>query len=190
MKYLLLLFLTVSISSKELINTSETEARIYYSVDNQWTILTENFDETKPFIAKGFYNDILDTNGWDKLAITTTPHLNDDLQAEPAGRLEGYLSKDRILMHYHNVASFTGDLTDNEKEFFQKQFDFIKSSYEKTPENPHIYNAHLVYLQFKGMVDEYNKQQVDEANKISEIEFNIMTAFGDMIEIHEKFKIF
>ena len=47
MKYLLLLFLTVSISSKELINTSETEARIYYSVDNQWTILTENFDETK-----------------------------------------------------------------------------------------------------------------------------------------------
>ena len=38
------------------------------------------------------------------------------------------------------------------------------------------------------MVDEYNKQQVDEANKISEIEFNIMTAFGDMIEIHEKFK--
>ena len=188
MKYLLLLFLTVSISSKELINTSETEARIYYSVDNQWTILTENFDETKPFVAKGFYNDIFDTNGWDKLAITTNSQFNDDLQAEAAGRLEGYLSKDRILMHYHNVASFTGDLTDNEKEFFQKQFDFIKSSYEKTPENPHIYNAHLVYLQFKGMVDEYNKQQVDEANKISEIEFNIMTAFGDMIEIHEKFK--
>ena len=38
------------------------------------------------------------------------------------------------------------------------------------------------------MVNEYNKQQVDEANKISEIEFNIMTAFGDMIEIHEKLK--
>ena len=115
MKYLLLLFLTVSISSKELINTSETEARIYYSVDNQWTILTENFDETKPFVAKGFYNDIFDTNGWDKLAITTNSQFNDDLQAEAAGRLEGYLSKDRILMHYHNVASFTGDLTDNEK---------------------------------------------------------------------------
>ena len=45
----------------------------------------------------GFYNDIFDTNGWDKLAITTNSQFNDDLQAEAAGRLEGYLSKDRIL---------------------------------------------------------------------------------------------
>lgn len=38
------------------------------------------------------------------------------------------------------------------------------------------------------MVDEYNARQTDGANKISEIDFNIMTAFGDMIEIRDKFK--
>ena len=118
MKYLLTLFFFFSISSKELINTSETEARIYYSVDNKWTILTENFDETKPYVAKGFYNDIFDTNGWDKLAITTNSQYNDILQAEAAGRLEDFLSKDRILMHYHNCVSISGALTEKEKAFF------------------------------------------------------------------------
>ena len=37
------------------------------------------------------------------------------------------------------------------------------------------------------MVDEYNNQQT-EFNRISETNFNLMAAFGDMIEIHNKYR--
>ena len=99
MKYLPLLFalLCLSIHSKEVKETVEVEARIYYSNEGAWSIVTENFDETKSYVAKAFYDKKFEEYGWDELHITTNKIFSDQLQAEAAGRLEGYLTKDRIL---------------------------------------------------------------------------------------------
>ena len=189
MKYLPLLFalLCLSIHSKEVKETVEVEARIYYSNEGTWSIVTENFDETKAYVAKAFYDKKFEEYGWDELHITTNKIFSDQLQAEAAGRIEGYLTKDRILYHYENLLSIQGELSYKEKAFFNKQRDFILEEYARNPYEPHIYNAYLIYLQFKGMVDEYNNQQT-EFNRISETNFNLMAAFGDMIEIHDKYR--
>lgn len=189
MKYhfLILGFLVISINSKKEIDTTEIEARISYDSTGTWKIVTDNFEEIN-YVATGYYNPVYEQKGFDILAITTNKIFSDDLQAEAAGRLEGFLSHDRINYHYKNIISIKGKLTSDERDFIKKQTEFMKSKYLENPDDPHIYNAHLIYLQFKGMVDEYNERTEIAEDKIDEIDFNIMTAFGDMIEIRSKYK--
>ena len=189
MKYhfLIIGLLIISINSKKEIDATEIEARISYDNTGTWKIVTDNFEEIN-YVATGYYNSVYEQKGFDIIAITTNKIFSDDLQAEAAGRLEGFLSRDRINYHYKNLISISGKLSNEERNFFQGQLDFIKSEYLKNPDDPHIYNAHLIYLQFKGMVEEYNARTEIAEDKIDEIDFNIMTAFGDMIEIRDKFK--
>ena len=189
MKYhfLIIGLLIISINSKKEIDATEIEARISYDNTGTWKIVTDNFEKIN-YVATGYYNSVYEQKGFDIIAITTNKIFSDDLQAEAAGRLEGFLSRDRINYHYKNLISISGKLSNDERNFFQGQMDFIKSEYLKNPDDPHIYNAHLIYLQFKGMVEEYNSRTEIAEDKIDEIDFNIMTAFGDMIEIRDKFK--
>ena len=112
MKYhfLIIGLLIISINSKKEIDATEIEARISYDNTGTWKIVTDNFEEIN-YVATGYYNSVYEQKGFDIIAITTNKIFSDDLQAEAAGRLEGFLSRDRINYHYKNLISISGKLS-------------------------------------------------------------------------------
>ena len=168
------LFIILSIFSL-IKNAEEIEGRIRIDGKGDWIIETQDFKEEYLYIATAFYTPNLEENGWDFLSIKTNNMFSDELQAEGAGRLEGSLTKDRIFNHYQNVLSLDGHLMEETAEFFRKQEEFLLSKKEEYNKDPVLYNAYLLYLQFKGIRDQYNLE-VTEDKKIDDIEFNLLNA--------------
>ena len=164
----------------------EIEARVRKNGKDEWIIETSDFSDTVLYIATAFYTPGLSENGWDFLSITTNNKFNDELQAEGAGRLEASLTKDRIYNHYTNMLSTAGSLKEETANFFIKQEEYILSKKNEYNSNPILYNAYLLYLQFKGLRDQYN-QEVDSTKEIKDVEFNVMNSFGDVFDINSKY---
>ena len=163
----------------------EIEARIRIDGKGKWIIENGQFSEDLLYVATAFYTPGLSETGWDFLSITTNNLFNDELQAEGAGRLEAALTKERIYNHYLNMLSTAGPLSDYATEFFKKQEEYILSKKSEYNENPIFYNAYLLYLQFKGLREQYN-EEVEESKKIDPIDFNVMNSFGDVMDIRKK----
>lgn len=180
-KILLLFLIICSANCAE-----EIEARIRIDGKGNWFIEKGEFLEENLYVATAFYNPSLDEVGWDFLSITTNNNFNDEIQAEGAGRLEASLTKERIFNHYTNMLSTAGHLKNETAEFFRKQEEYILSKKDEYSSDSVLYNAYLLYLQFKGLRDQYNKE-VEDSKKIDEIEFNVMNSFGDVFDINDKF---
>ena len=150
----------------------EIEGRIRIDGKQNWIIETE-FKEEYLYIATAYYTPSLSETGWDFLSITTNNIFSDELQAEAAGRLEAFLTKDRIYTHYNNMLSTIGPLKKETAEFFKRQEEFLLSKKNEYNSDPVLYNAYLLYLQFKGLRDQYNAE-VEEEKKIDDIEFNVL----------------
>ena len=180
---LFIIFLMPLISSK---NSEEIEGRIRIDGSGNFIIETSNFSDEFSYIATAFYTPSLGEIGWDTLSLTTNKNFRDELQAEAAGRLEASLTKDRIYSHYQNMLSTAGGLNDNAAKFFREQEYYLLSKKNEYNENPILYNAYLLYLQFKGLREQYNKE-VPEEKYIREIEFNVMNSFGDVFDINTKY---
>lgn len=181
-KILLLFLIICSANCAE-----EIEARIRIDGKGNWFIEKGEFLEENLYVATAFYNPSLDEVGWDFLSITTNNNFNDEIQAEGAGRLEASLTKERIFNHYTNMLSTAGHLKNETAEFFRKQEEYILSKKDEYSSDSVLYNAYLLYLQFKGLRDQYNKE-VEDSKKIDEIEFNVMNSFGDVFDINDKFR--
>ena len=183
LKYSLILLISIF----SLIKTAEEiEARIRLQGENQWIIETSPFSEEYRYIATAFYTKGISEIGWDFLSITTNNFFSDAIQAEAAGRLEGYLTKDSIYNHYQNMLSTVGHLQNETYNFFKKQEEYLLSKQKEYNDNSVLFNAYLLYLQFKGLRDQYNSE-VEVEKKIDDIEFNIMNSFGDLFDIKEKY---
>ena len=183
LKYSLILFISIF----SLIKTAEEiEARIRLQGENQWIIETSPFSEEYRYIATAFYTKGISEIGWDFLSITTNNFFSDTIQAEAAGRLEGYLTKDSIYNHYQNMLSTVGHLQNETYNFFKKQEEYLLSKKKEYNDNSILFNAYLLYLQFKGLRDQYNSE-AEQEKKIDDIEFNIMNSFGDLFDIKEKY---
>ena len=50
---------------------TEIEARIRLTSNNEFIIETQDFSESKLYIARAYYNNTLNETGWDTLSITT-----------------------------------------------------------------------------------------------------------------------
>ena len=167
-------------------SAEEIESRIRRNGKGEWIIETDNFSETTLYIATAFYTPSLEEIGWDYLSITTNNKFNDEIQAEGAGRLEASLTKERIFNHYTNMLSTAGSLKEETANFFIKQEEYILSKKNEYDSDPILYNAYLLYLQFKGLREQYNKE-VDSSKKIKDVEFNVMNSFGDVFDINSKY---
>ena len=183
LKYSLILFISIFSLIK---SAEEIEARIRLQGENQWIIETSPFSEEYRYIATAFYTKGISEIGWDFLSITTNNFFSDTIQAEAAGRLEGYLTKDSIFNHYQNMLSTVGHLQNETYNFFKKQEEYLLSKKKEYNDNSILFNAYLLYLQFKGLRDQYNSE-VEAEKKIDDIEFNIMNSFGDLFDIKEKY---
>ena len=170
----------------KLIKSKEIEGRIRIDNEKNWIIETENFSSDNLYIATAFYNPLLDESGWDILHLTTNKIFSDEIQAEGAGRLEASLTKERIFNHYTNAKSSNGILTDKVKDFFEKQEEYIIKMRNEEPNNIYYYNAYLIYLQFKGMREQYNKE-IEEEKKIEGMDLYLINSFGDLFEINASF---
>ena len=164
----------------------EIEARIRRDGKGNWYIEKGSFTEEYLYVATAFYTPSLSEVGWDFLSITTNNNFNDELQAEAAGRLEASLTKERIFSHYTNMLSTAGHLKPETANFFKRQEEFLLSKKSEYNSDPILYNAYLLYLQFKGLRDQYNKE-VEDSKKIDEIEFNVVNSFGDIFDIDSKY---
>ena len=180
-RFFLIFIIIYSINCAE-----EIEARIRIDGKGEWIIENGPFDEEYLYVATAFYTPNLSEVGWDFLSITTNNNFNDELQAEGAGRLEASLTKERIFNHYTNMLSTAGPLKEKTANFFKKQEEFLLSKKSEYNSNPILYNAYLLYLQFKGLRDQYNKE-VEESKKIEDIEFNVVNSFGDVFDINAKY---
>ena len=182
-KFTFILFFSIIISIK---SATETEARIRKLGNDQWLIETGPFSDAYQYIATAFYTNSLEETGWDFLSITTNNFFDDKIQAEAAGRLEGSLTKDRIFNHYTNMLSTAGALKTDTYNFFKRQEEFLLSKKDEYGDNSILFNAYLLYLQFNGLRDQYNKE-VSEDKQIDPIEFNVMNSFGDVFDIDAKY---
>ena len=181
---LLYIMLLIPIISPK--NSNEIEGRIRIDGDSNFIIETSNFSDEFSYIATAFYTPNLNETGWDFLSLTTNKNFRDELQAEAAGRLEASLTKERIYTHYQNMLSTAGGLNDNAAKFFREQEYYLLSKKNQYNENPILYNAYLLYLQYKGLREQYNKEMPEE-KYIREIEFNVMNSFGDVFDINTKY---
>ena len=184
----IIISLTISLffSLSKQTNIEEIEGRIRLDNQNNWIIETKNFSSDYLYVATAFYNPLLNEKGWDILHLTTNELFSDEIQAEGAGRLEASLTKERIYNHYLNAKSSNGILTDNVKNFFKEQEDYIIKMRNEEPNNIYFYNAYLIYLQFKGLRDQYNKE-VEGEKKLEGMELYLINSFGDLFEINSTF---
>ena len=170
----------------KLIKSKEIEGRIRLDNQNNWIIETENFSSDNLYIATAFYDPSLNEKGWDTLHLKTNKIFSDEIQAEGAGRLEASLTKERIFNHYTNAKSSNGIITDKVKDFFEKQEKYIIKMKNENPDNIYFYNAYLIYLQFKGMREQYNKE-IEKEKKLEGMELYLINSFGDLFEINQTF---
>ena len=170
----------------KLIKSKEIEGRIRLDNQNHWIIETENFSSDNLYIATAFYDPSLNEKGWDTLHLKTNKIFSDEIQAEGAGRLEASLTKERIFNHYTNAKSSNGIITDKVKDFFEKQEKYIIKMKNENPDDIYFYNAYLIYLQFKGMREQYNKE-IEKEKKLEGMELYLINSFGDLFEINQTF---
>ena len=182
------LFFNTILKIIETSSKNTIEGRIRITSKNTWIIETENFSEDYNYIATAYYESTLLETGWDTFAITTNNLFSDEIQAEAAGRLEASLTKDHIYNHYLNAKSSNGDIDENVINFFKNQEDYLINKYKENPNDVYYYNAYLLYKQFYGLRDQYNKEVSDE-KKIEDMKFNIINSFGDIFDIKAHFNI-
>lgn len=185
--YLLSLFLSVTLyHSKESHPFPSLDDVIHAGITRnkkgEWIISNEfNLD----LIATAKYTVGLEIIGWDLLAVKTNKNYPDDLQAEAAGRLEGYLTRRRIWNHWRNLNQKTWDgksMNESAKVFFLKQEEYIVEMFNSKPNDPVYANAYYLLRQLIGLRDAYN-EYVSEEMRIDPIEFHTMTSFGDLLDI-------
>ena len=162
------------------------EASIRIDGNKNW-IIDDPASEKYLYIAKVYYTPGISETGWDFLQITTNNMFSDELQAEGAGRLEAHITKDTIFDHYTNMVTSIGNLSNETAEFFIKQEEYLLSKKEEYQSDPILYNAYLLYLQFKGLREQYNLE-VEDDKKIEEVQFNVMNSFGDVFDIKKKYE--
>ena len=181
-----LIFIIIFLFS--LVKTAEEiEGKIRIDGKRNWIVEIGSFSDEFSYIATAFYTPGLSENGWDFLSITTNNIFSDELQAEAAGRLEAFLTKERIYNHYLNMLSTTGHLNENTTNFFRKQEEYLLSRKNEYNSNSILYNAYLLYLQFKGLREQYNIE-AEEEKKINDMEFNVLNSFGDIFDIKHKYR--
>ena len=164
---------------------TEFEARIRITSNNEFIIETSNFSKTELYIATAYYNNSLNEIGWDTLSITTNNIFSDEIQMQSVGKIEAFVTKDRIYNHYKNVMSFD-NLNEKSLDFLIKQENFINEQYNNNPSDIYFYLAHLILLQFNSLYEEYNLI-CDKDKKINKEGFYLMQYQADLIEINEKF---
>ena len=164
---------------------AEEEARIRIDGKNNWVIDRQPSEEYL-YIATAYYSPGINESGWDFLSITTNNQFSDELQAEAAGRLEASLTKNKIYTHYTNMLSTAGHLKNDTAQFFIRQEEFLLSKKDEYKSDSILYNAYLLYLQFKGLRDQYNIE-ADDDKKIEDVEFNVLNSFGDVFDINSKY---
>ena len=157
-------------------------ASIHKNESNEW-IIENTFNNDR--IAAAKYTVGLEKIGWDLLAVKTNKNFPDDLQAEAAGRLEGYLTRERIWNHWRNLNLKTWEgknMEESSREFFKLQEEYILELYNSNPQDPINANAYYLLRQLNGLRDSYNFYVKDEM-KIDDIEFHTITSFGDLFDI-------
>jgi hypothetical protein len=172
-----------------LIKTEKIEARIKVDGKNNWEVVYSNFKDEDIYVAKAYYTDSLLEIGWDKLAITTNSMFSDELQAEAAGRLEGELTNERIYYHFLNVKD-DAEIDDKISEFLEKQESFVFDSIEKDgkKDDPMLYNAYLIKIQYNALMNQYNSV-VDSTRKLTKNNFHQMNYVAEIPDLVEKFRV-
>jgi hypothetical protein len=166
--------------------TTEILASIALEKDGKWVISEGKFDP-KTFVASANYTKGLESLGWDLLAISTNKNFEDEVQAEAAGRLEGYLTKTRIWNHWANLnakANWPNStfMPENLQNFFKAQEAYVDELYAANKTDGVAANAYFILRQFRGMIDSYNLN-MPVAQQISPVEFHTMASFGDLLDI-------
>ena len=170
-------------------SSEKIEARIKVDADNNWDIVYDNFSQTEHYVAKAYYTNSSLEIGWDKLSISTNSIFKDEIQAEGAGRLEAALTLEKIYYFHLNIKDIV-EINDNITKFFDEQEKFVIDSVEKGEgsQDPMLYNAYLIKIQYNAMIEQYNKQ-ADEDRQLSKIDFHQMNYIGDMYDVSHKFEV-
>ena len=182
--------LIIFISLISLITSAEKiEARIKVDAQDNWEIVYNNFSETEHYVAKAYYTNSSMENGWDKLSIYTNPIFKDEIQAEGAGRLEAALTLEKIYYFHLNVKELL-PLDKNISQFFEEQENFVMDSVKKGEgsQDPMLYNAYLIKLQYNAMIEQYNELASKE-QILSKDDFHQMNYIADMYDVAQKYKV-
>ena len=78
------------------------------------------------------------------------------------------------------MLSTTGHLKNDTYYFFKRQEEYLLSKQSEYKDNSILFNAYLLYLQLKGLREQYNEEMPEDKN-IDNIEFYVMNSFGDIL---------
>ena len=184
--WLALHFIILTILAIQVIS-EKIEARIVLLNTGEWKIFYSNFSDEYLYVATAYYENSLQTKGFDLLAISTNNKFSDEIQAEAAGYLEGALTKDIIYNHYLNVKDyFDYNVQKQVESFFDLQEKYLYNEYSKNKSDPVIYGAYLMRKQYQGLKNGYNSI-ADTDKKISNFQFDIMSSLTDVDDLIDKY---
>jgi hypothetical protein len=186
-KLIPIIFIMFNLKIHLVLSANETVKLASVSKDKDGNFVIEDglFDPKK-YIASAKYTVGLESLGWDLLAISTNKNFEDEVQAEAAGFLEGYLTQSRIWDHWRNLNIKTWkndtDMPEYVKTFFKDQATYVEDLYKANKTDKIAANAYYLQLQLRGLINAYNGY-APLAKVIGYLQFHTMTSFGDLFDI-------
>ena len=189
--YVTAVILVIACSLQVIYTVEPIYANVYYNkITGKYNVQLGDVDHNA--VAYANYTPSYYEDGWDYLTVSS--YIGDDViysdvqKSYAMGYIEGYLTQERIWDFYRNmVASHfaTSDfvMPDNTREFLIENFKFIQDKCaELKDSDPYWAHINSIYYQLQGLVDGYNNK-ASVSQRINFIEFQVMTAFGDIGEL-------
>lgn len=138
-------------------------------------------------VAWGEFHDELNSTGWMRLYVYTSPSKPPLQAMHGAGYLEGYLTQQRITEYNHNMWSGV-DYTPAELfDFFSQQWQWMMTNIQKyAPKDPYWQHVQYQVEQLEGMTEGYNA--ASPKNNMSYIDMYMLASWYDLDDIVAKLK--
>lgn len=190
LSFLLLLFKVSSI------NNPIKEKKLYAYFGTDGLIEAREEGEESDSLAYANYRYAYETEGWDYLTVSSNTNKDSNYKdmdkTYAMGYLEGILSSEQIAHFYENLNALYfkdngGKMPDDVYDYFKDNLDYVEEEVIlnelKGGKNIYWNHAGYVFSQLRGLVDGYNDNIPQGKAPIDIVEFQVMTAFGDLDDI-------
>lgn len=192
--YFLLALLFTSFSIQKQVKNYENDLKeISASViigihPKDFIVIEDAYDENSVAFAK--YKPLYEAEGWDYLTISSyqkdKTKYTDEQKSYGMGYLEGYLTYKRIISHLKNTKSnyYQGkEMPESTSTFLKEHYQFLNKMCKEKGNEPYWIHIRSIMLQYEGLWNGFNSQ-ANTIDKVSFLDFQILSGFGDLPELH------
>lgn len=167
---------------------AEKYSVLYDAHNGKFTVTSSNLRSS---VATLWYEDKINEDGWGHIKVVTDGAYPDELQAEAAGFIEGYVEYERIAQHISNIRAinFKGSpVPEGIENYLREQIAFIRKMVSNPPRGEERYWRYvgLMMKQVEGLTNGFNAH-CEEKDRVSFQEMYMHNADGDMETLLDMF---